>query len=77
MPPSASTTPGTASAGYRLSGADMSPFVGQRVQIVGTFAPAPATSSPSGVSGATGTSGTTAIPEFRVISVRPIGGCQQ
>jgi hypothetical protein len=84
--PSSPSAAGTATSGYRLTGADMRPFLGQRVQLVGMFAPTTAT-SPSGVSGTAGTSGTAAgsatsgspapMPEFRVVSIRPIGGsCQ-
>jgi hypothetical protein len=75
MPP-ASTTPGT-TAGYRLSGADMRPFLGQRVQVIGSFAPATPASAPS-VSGAAGADrSASAMPEFRVVTIRPLGGpCQ-
>jgi hypothetical protein len=72
VPPSASTTAG-ATAGYRLSGADLSPFSGQRVQVVGTFAPTSATTTGAGATG----SAVSAMPEFRVVSVRPLGACQQ
>jgi len=80
-PSPASTTAG-AMAGYRLTGADVQPFAGQRVQVVGTFAPA-AAGSATGTAGSTGAAGvsgssTTAMPEFRVVTIRPIGGpCQQ
>jgi len=53
--------------GYRLSGSDMQPWAGQRVEIVGSMV----TANP-GVSAGAGA--TTAMPEFRVQSVRPIGG---
>jgi hypothetical protein len=72
----AATSPAaTAASGYRLSGTDMQPFVGQRVEITGTLAPT------AGASGATSAgasaTGTAAVPEFRVVSVRPVGGsCQ-
>ena len=76
VPQTGSTTPG-ATAGYRLSGADVSGFNGQRVQIVGTFAPLGA-SGASTNAGTTGSAAPTAMPEFRVVSIRPIGGnCQQ
>jgi hypothetical protein len=60
--------------GYRLSGADMTAWIGRRVQIVGTLV-----SSPGGSSGTPiGTSGTKngplPMPEFRVVSVQPITG---
>jgi hypothetical protein len=54
----------------------MQPFVGQRVQLTGMMAPtAPSTATAAG-SGAPAT-GTAAPPEFRVVSVRPIGSCPQ
>jgi len=81
VPSSASATAG-GNAGYRLGGADVRPFLGQRVQIVGMFAPASAANR-----GATGTTGSAtasttgaagsasnAMPEFRVISIQPIAG---
>jgi len=71
--------------GYRLSGADVSAFAGKRVQIVGGLVPtanaaATAGASSTGVvggTGMTGTGSTTSIgtmPEFRVVSVKPIEG---
>jgi len=69
-PSAASQTAGQV-AGYRLSGADVQPFSGQRVQVVGMFAP-----SRAGSTGASG-SAANAMPEFRVISIQPIGPCQQ
>jgi len=62
--------------GYLLSGASMSPFSGQRVQVVGVIVPTP----PSSASTPVGTTGTTGAPmqEFRVQSVQPISGdCPQ
>jgi hypothetical protein len=54
----------------------MQPFVGQQVQLTGMVTP----TSPSPAS-ATGSSasatGTATTPEFRVVSVRPIGSCPQ
>jgi hypothetical protein len=91
-PPSASGTAGvvtgTAPAGssgssvtgYRLTGADMQPWVGRRVQLVGSFVPAasPAT-APAGTSPTV--TGAAAIPpvlEFRVQSIQPAtGSCEQ
>jgi hypothetical protein len=65
-----SATPNTTSAlgGYRLSGADMKSWAGQRVQVIGTFGPSAAT--------AAGISGAPAAPpiEFRVQSVQPTSG---
>ncbi|SRR6266542_1603362 len=79
----AGTISGTAPAGssassvggYRLSGADMSSWIGRRVQIVGTLV-----SSPTASSSATGANAPRAIamPEFRVVTVQPItGACPQ
>jgi len=77
MPPTTGVT-GTAPAGssassasgYRLSGADMTGFVGQRVQLVGSLVPAA-----TGASSSTpGMPATTPLPEFRVVSVQPISG---
>jgi len=69
-------TAGSASAaaaisGYRLSGSDMQPWTGQRVEIVGVVvAKNAAVSSGAGVA--------PTMPEFRVQSVRPVGGpCPQ
>ena len=60
--------------GYRLSGADLTPYAGKRVEVTGTFAPS---SSANSATSASGTSATT-MREFRVTSVKPIGGpCQQ
>jgi hypothetical protein len=60
--------------GYRLSGVDMQPWIGKRVQVIGMFAPAPAAAS-----GATHTTAPTigiAAPvlEFKVQSVQPATG---
>jgi pyruvate/2-oxoglutarate dehydrogenase complex dihydrolipoamide acyltransferase (E2) component len=62
--------------GYRLSGTDMTAWIGRRVQIVGTLVSSPASSATP-----TGTSGSTKrgpeflpMPEFRVVSVQPITG---
>jgi len=61
--------------GYRLSGTDMTAWIGRRVQIVGMLV-----SSPTGSSAkATGTTGRNKneplpMPEFRVMSVQPITG---
>jgi hypothetical protein len=75
--------------GYRLSGSDLSAHVGKRVQIVGGLVPsanaaATAGAASSGVMGQTGMSGAgsagigmpgmTTLPEFRVVSVKPIEG---
>ena len=62
-------------SGYRLSGADMTSWVGRRVEIVGTVVPAAAGRSPKGAT-TTGSvlSGTIAMPELRVVSVKPATG---
>jgi len=61
--------------GYRLSGADMTAWVGRRVEVVGMLVSSPSGSSATPV----GTAGTTKtdplpMPEFRVVSVQPITG---
>jgi hypothetical protein len=63
---------GTTLTGYRLSGSDMKPWVGQRVQVSGMFVPAaPVAAAPATVTGAT-----TAPPvlEFRVQTVQQASG---
>jgi hypothetical protein len=70
---------GSSITGYRLSGADMQPWIGKRVQLVGTFVPAAASTAGTTTPG-TVTSGTSAPPvlEFRVQSVQPVtGSCQK
>lgn len=99
-PPETPGTPGAQTAtegapatsvakGYRLSGSDVSPHAGKRVQIVGGLVPsvnaaATAGAASSGVIGPTGMSGAgstgmgvpavTMLPEFRVVSIKPIEG---
>jgi hypothetical protein len=60
--------------GYRLSGVDMQPWIGKRVQVIGMFAPAPAAAS--GATQATAPKTTIAAPvlEFKVQSVQPATG---
>ena len=73
--PATSPSSPVAAAGYRLSGADVSGFRGQRVQIVGSLVP-PAASATSSAArpGAT----TTGVREFKVQSVQAISGsCPQ
>ena len=72
------TSPGSspvATSGYRLSGADVSGFRGQRVQIVGSLVqPASSATSSAATPGAT----TTGVREFKVQSVQAISGsCPQ
>jgi hypothetical protein len=56
---------GASVSGYQLSGVDMQPWIGKRVQVVGTWAPAPTGSA---------TPGTTPMREFQVQSVQPATG---
>jgi hypothetical protein len=79
----AGTAPGSVAAGagtnaamsgYRLSGADMTSWSGQRVQIVGTIVPGPTTPAAAAPTGATNAGGMAPMPEFRVQSVQPIDG---
>lgn len=72
------TSPGSspvATTGYRLSGADVSGFRGQRVQIVGSLVqPASSATASAATPGAT----TTGVREFKVQSVQAISGsCPQ
>ncbi|HKB11994.1 MAG TPA: hypothetical protein VKD69_15135 [Vicinamibacterales bacterium] len=61
-------------SGYRLSGTDMSSWIGKRVQITGSLAPAAPAAAPS--TGAADAQA--AFPEFRVVTVQPIAGdCPQ
>ena len=60
-------------AGYRLSGVDMTSWIGRRVQIVGTVQPA----RPMTQAVAVETSdriAMAAMPQFRVLSVQPVTG---
>jgi pilus assembly protein FimV len=76
----AGTAPAGSSAsslsGYRLSGTDMTAWIGKRVQIVGTVVPStPGAASPTAAAGAPSAP---AFPEFRVMSVQPTtGDCPQ
>src|SRR5947209_13726181 len=69
------TGAGTTAAmnGYRLSGADMSSWSGQRVQIVGTVVPGQA-SAAAAPTNATNVGAAAPMPEFRVQSVQPVDG---
>jgi hypothetical protein len=62
--------------GYRLSGTDMTAWIGRRVQIVGTLVSSPASSAtPAGTSGGNRRRpDPLPMPEFRVVSVQPITG---
>jgi hypothetical protein len=67
---------GSSISGYRLSGADMTAWIGRRVQVVGTLVSSPTASSaaPIGTAGTLGKPDALPIPEFRVVSVQPITG---
>jgi hypothetical protein len=52
-------------SGYQLSGTDMQPWIGKRVQVIGTFAPPPAASANAGAP---------AMREFKVQTVTPATG---
>ena len=72
----------SSASGYRLSGTDMSAWMGRRVQIVGSLVPAAPGGAPTSASaiGAThiGPDGSLVLPEFRVVSVSPVtGDCPQ
>jgi len=59
-------------SGYRLSGADMKPWIGQRVQLLGTFVAAtPSAAAPTTVTGA---ASTPPVLEFKVQTVQPMTG---
>jgi hypothetical protein len=63
---------GASLSGYRLSGVDMTPWLGQRVLLLGTFVPAAPQAAPS----ATITGATAAPPllEFKVSGVKQTSG---
>src|SRR4051812_1204841 len=67
---------GSSLTGYRLSGADMTPWIGQRVQVVGTFVPAAATAAAPVTAPSTATSAPAQTPtlEFNVQTVRAATG---
>jgi hypothetical protein len=57
-----------------LTGADLAQWAGKRVEVTGSFAPS---SSANTTASASGNSSTT-LQEFRVVSVKAIGGsCPQ
>lgn len=60
--------------GYRLSGADMQPWIGKRVQLIGTFAPAAATATAAAPGTTNVAASTPPTLEFRVQSVQPATG---
>ena len=59
-------------SGYRLSGADMKPWIGQRVQVFGTFVPA--ASSAAAQTAVTGAASTPPVLEFKVQTVQKMSG---
>ena len=63
----------TAMNGYRLSGADMGSWSGQRVQIVGTVVPGQ-TRAAAAPTNATNAGTAAPMPELRVQSVQPVDG---
>jgi hypothetical protein len=66
---------GSSITGYRLSGTDMQPWIGKRVQLNGTFVPAAAAPAGSTTPAAvTGGASTPPALEFRVQSVQPVTG---
>jgi hypothetical protein len=62
---------GSTLTGYRLSGADMQPWIGKRVQVIGTFVPAAA---PSPAPSVTGAAAAPPLLEFKVQTVAPASG---
>ena len=55
----------------------MKPWLGQRVQVIGSFVPSPATIAPPSVTGAPGVTGAAGAPpllEFKVETVKPASG---
>lgn len=62
---------GSTLTGYRLSGADMQPWIGKRVQVIGTFVPAaPMSPAPS----VTGAAAAPPLLEFKVQTVAAASG---
>lgn len=62
---------GSSLTGYRLSGADMQPWIGRRVQVIGTFVPA---APPAVAPTVTGAASAPPILEFQVQTVQPASG---
>jgi len=61
--------------GYRLSGLNVTPWIGRRVQITGVFvASTPAELPVAEEAAAAGAEAPPAMPEFRVVSVQPVTG---
>ena len=69
---STAETSASSLSGYSLSGIDMQPWVGKRVQVIGSFAPA--TSPAAATPGASGAATASGLREFRVQTVQPASG---
>ena len=67
---------GSSVTGYRLTGADMQPWIGKRVLLVGSFVPAASSAAaPAGTSPTvTGAAAVPPVLEFRVQSIQPTTG---
>jgi hypothetical protein len=73
--PAGSST--SSASGYRLSGVDMSSWLGKRVEIVGSVVAAPIPPA-AGTATAASAPGTVKLPELRVVSVQPAtGSCSE
>lgn len=59
--------------GYRLSGVDMTSWIGHRVQLIGLVIPAARRTQADAVERGEGVD-FSAVPEFRVVSVQPVTG---
>ena len=61
--------------GYRLSGLNVTPWIGRRVQITGVFVPSTAAEQPVAEDATVaGAEPPPPMPEFRVVSVQPVTG---
>jgi hypothetical protein len=69
---SASAPAGAGAAGYRLSGVNMTSWIGRRVQITGVVVPSTATGETAAAEETE--EGELPMPEFRVVSVQPVTG---
>jgi hypothetical protein len=63
---------GASLSGYRLSGLDMTPWLGQRVLLIGTFVPAAPQAEPSPI--VTGAAAAPPLLEFKVNTVKQTSG---
>jgi hypothetical protein len=72
---SGSTAKKSSARSYRLTGTDMTPWAGKRVQVSGAVVPASAAPPAASATGAASGSATVAAPlEFKVLSVQGIAG---